>query len=111
MPKLPCIGCGVPIQPNKYSRCANCLPAHIASRAPRVRANANERGYDAQWRKLREYILQRDGMVCHYCQMKLDSTNASVDHVIPLSKDKSLSHTPSNLVACCRKCNSSLQDK
>ena len=111
MPKLPCLGCGVPIAPNKYSRCANCLAVQVASNPPRVRPNANARGYDAKWRKLREFILIRDSWVCYYCQAKLDSTNASVDHVIPLAKDKSLSHDPSNLVACCRRCNSKKIDK
>lgn len=111
MPKLPCLGCGVPIQPNKWSRCVNCANTHIAALPPRIRATPAQRGYDAQWRKLREFILKRDGWVCAYCQIKLDSTNASVDHVIPVSKDKSQSHNPANLRACCRKCNSIKSDK
>lgn len=49
-------------------------------------------------------VLARDNYTCVYCQVRLDNTNFSVDHVIPKAHGGD-SH-PSNLVASCRQCNS-----
>lgn len=50
-------------------------------------------------------MFQRDGRICRYCGAYADT----VDHVVPVSKggDESMS----NMVACCRSCNYSKQDK
>lgn len=50
------------------------------------------------WRKLRAWVLVRDGYRCGYCG---DSAN-TVDHVIP--RIDGGSDDPANLVACCWRC-------
>lgn len=52
-------------------------------------------------------ILTRDLYVCQYCNINIPSGQATVDHIIPLSrfKQRKDSNKWSNLVACCRKCN------
>jgi hypothetical protein len=52
------------------------------------------------WAILRKEILDRDHRVCHYCGMPAQS----VDHVVAWIRGGS--DHPSNLVACCRSCNS-----
>lgn len=56
-----------------------------------------------EYRQHREYVLQRDGMACVYC----GTTEAALqlDHVIP--KSRGGSDDPSNLVAACKRCNTS----
>jgi len=46
---------------------------------------------------------------CWYCNCLLTDENSSVDHVIPWSRGGS--HRPQNLVAACRRCNSSKGNK
>lgn len=41
--------------------------------------------------------------VCQYCGMPLDSSNATIDHVIPLSRGGT--DTPDNKVWACKTCN------
>lgn len=52
-------------------------------------------------------ILNRDGYVCQYCYLDIPKDLATIDHVIPTSRftNKSDSNKWSNLVACCKKCN------
>ena len=55
-------------------------------------------------------IYLRDGMSCAYCGSTVeDGAQLSLDHLQPRSKASSKSglNDPSNLVTCCRKCNSS----
>jgi len=78
--------------------------------SPRVRASASSRGYDYEWKIVRKKILARDGMVCNYCQRTMAPAEATVDHVVPLSKGGARLD-PANLVACCLKCNSSKKDR
>lgn len=46
---------------------------------------------------------------CRWCCIALSPDNSSIDHVIPLACGGT--HTPDNLVAACRSCNSSKSDK
>lgn len=55
----------------------------------------------AAWQKIRKSILDRDQHSCAYCGK--DAT--TVDHIVPVSLGGD-AH-PTNLVACCRSCNSS----
>ena len=55
----------------------------------------------AGWQKKRRAILQRDQYTCAYCG---NTEATTVDHIIPVSLGGD-AH-PSNLVACCIKCNS-----
>jgi predicted Zn-ribbon and HTH transcriptional regulator len=68
---------------------------------------------DVTWQQLREVYL-RDGGACVYCGTPVSvSTRTSnpvgFDHVIPRMKGGC--HTASNLVVCCRSCNSSKSTK
>lgn len=78
---------------------------------PRFRKTPTERGYDYQWRKLRIEVLNRDNWTCHYCQKKLVGSDATVDHLVPISVDTSLRLQKFNLVAACRSCNASKKDR
>jgi 5-methylcytosine-specific restriction endonuclease McrA len=108
MPKMPCLDCGIP---NPKSRCDACYEKREAAKPPRVRLSAHKRGYDKAWYQVQRKILQRDAYTCYRCQKKLVGSDATVDHIIPLSKDRSLRLVESNLAACCRSCNSSKQNK
>jgi 5-methylcytosine-specific restriction endonuclease McrA len=46
---------------------------------------------------------------CRWCCRKLDDSNRTIDHVIPLNRGGF--HVPDNLVACCLACNSSKRDQ
>ena len=55
------------------------------------------------------HALKKDGYICMYCGLdgKTDLRvwmQFSIDHVIP--KKSEGPHTPDNMVACCRSCNS-----
>ena len=107
MSKKPCLDCGVVTE---NSRC----PAHEAQRQtnnPRVRLNANDRGYSADWQRIRLGILARDSWICQRCGKRMaHDANATVDHVVPLSLGGARLD-PTNLVACCRRCNSAKKDR
>ena len=60
---------------------------------------------EAQWIAIKQYIFERDGFLCQYCNR---ARSVTADHVVPFSKLGS-SH-PSNLVAVCFQCNSSKSD-
>jgi 5-methylcytosine-specific restriction endonuclease McrA len=53
--------------------------------------------------------LLRIERFCRWCCRKLNESNLSIDHVIPLSRGGT--HVPDNLVACCRSCNRSKSNK
>ena len=59
----------------------------------------------AAWDSLRLQCLERDGYICSYCGR--EATEA--DHVTPTSKGGT--DELSNLVASCKPCNSSKQDR
>jgi 5-methylcytosine-specific restriction endonuclease McrA len=67
--------------------------------------HSQRKSNSTQWKKLRLRILSRDGRECYWCGM--DAT--TVDHIIPVAKGGS--DDPENLVAACRRCNFSKQDK
>ena len=48
-------------------------------------------------------ILLRDDYVCQYCGTRCGKNSATVDHIIPESRNGELSFT--NCVAACEKCN------
>jgi 5-methylcytosine-specific restriction endonuclease McrA len=108
MPQMPCLDCG---KPNPKSRCDECHEIREANRPQRVRASSYKRGYDKAWYQVQRKILERDGYTCYRCQKKLIGKDATVDHIIPISKDRSLRLVESNLAACCRSCNSAKQNK
>jgi 5-methylcytosine-specific restriction endonuclease McrA len=58
-----------------------------------------------KYKAVRLTVLARDNHICFYCNAEADT----VDHIVPVSKsdDKSEAYNPDNLVAACKRCNSS----
>lgn len=65
----------------------------------------NPRLSPSKWRALRKFVLERDQFQCQYCGDDADT----VDHITPRSKGGD--HSPENLVAACRSCNSRKKDR
>jgi len=42
--------------------------------------------------------------ICHYCHLKFDPKDLTMDHIVPLSRGGR--STKGNIVPCCMKCNS-----
>ncbi|HDR1156745.1 TPA: HNH endonuclease [Pasteurella multocida] len=64
---------------------------------------ASQRGYGAQWRKLRMIALERDRYLCQSCLKKgLYITATTVDHII--AKAHNGTDNLSNLQSLCEKC-------
>jgi 5-methylcytosine-specific restriction endonuclease McrA len=95
-----CLDCGTPSRSG--TRCDPCRRRRAA-----LRTSTTERGYDNAWRRLRASILERDGYRCRYCGA--DAT--TVDHVVSIRVAPNLRLEPSNLVACCVRCNSTKANK
>ncbi len=57
------------------------------------------------WRAIRELILHRDLNLCGYCGAFADT----VDHILP--KSRGGNNHPKNLIAACRHCNYSKNDR
>ena len=106
--KKPCLDCGIP---SPQSRCASCSEKRLIANPPRFRGTTTQRGYGAEWQRVRRLILDRDRWICYLCNKKLSGSDATVDHIIPLSINKDLGLDPSNLAACCRSCNSKKSGK
>jgi len=84
-------------------RCRPC--ANAKQRAyDASRGGAAARGYGHAWRKVRAEVLERDGFTCAYCGGPANT----VDHRLP--KIEGGDDHPSNLVACCKSCNSAREN-
>jgi len=60
----------------------------------------------------RKNILLRDNYVCQYCGCQMGKhALATIDHIIPKSKNTGSNNTWENLVACCVKCNNKKRDQ
>ena len=59
----------------------------------------------AHWKKIRQRILRRDLWECYWCGADANT----VDHIVPVAKGGL--DVDENLVASCKKCNYSKQDK
>ena len=57
----------------------------------------------------RKNIFKRDNYICQYCEIKLDTETATVDHVVPRCRGGK--HEWNNVVTCCLKCNRKKGDK
>ena len=107
VPKYACLDCGIPTD---RSRCSKCFAARELSKPIQKKESSTARGYDSKWQRIRLTILHRDNWLCHYCGKQLAGSDATVDHLIPLSHNgERLSAT--NLVASCRSCNSRKKNK
>ena len=74
-----------------------------ATRQSKFRSNGG--GDPERWGAIRVPILERDQYICAYCGRKADT----VDHIVP--KSKGGTEADSNLVACCKRCNSKKSDR
>ena len=57
----------------------------------------------------RKNVLQRDDYTCQYCGLKAHKSKLTMDHIIPKSKGGTNAWT--NVVTCCKECNSKKGDK
>jgi 5-methylcytosine-specific restriction endonuclease McrA len=57
----------------------------------------------------RKNLFKRDDNTCQYCSCKLDTTNATIDHVLPRCRGGK--HEWNNIVACCLRCNRKKGDR
>jgi 5-methylcytosine-specific restriction endonuclease McrA len=72
----------------------------------RKRASATERGYGADWRRLRNALVAgKLGSPCPGCGVVLTQSNAQADHVLPLRLYPHLRLDPGNVRIVCRRCN------
>jgi 5-methylcytosine-specific restriction protein A len=102
MPTLapkPCCQCGVLVS-DGTTRC-EAHKARPGSFADRSRGTRQQRGYGAEWDRLRELVMQRDAGLCQPCRRHgiLHLAHA-VDHVVP--KARGGTDEESNLQAICR---------
>lgn len=69
-----------------------------------TKQSRQQRGYDANWSRLRLVILQRDSYLCQVCLAKKQRVTQAdaVDHIAP--KAKGGTDDPANLRAICRAC-------
>ena len=70
------------------------------------RGSSTARGYGADWQRVREQVLQRDGYTCSLCREAGRVALArEVDHIVPLADGgERLRLAPSNLRAVCPPC-------
>lgn len=94
---MPCLTCGVPNGGAGY-----CEAHQPTTRWHRTtpRGTSTQRGYGADWQRLRKQILEADSQ-CHYCGKHA----TTVDHIVPISVDPSLRLERTNLVPACLACN------
>lgn len=55
-------------------------------------------------KRIRDYVINRDGMICCYCDMPLPLEAITMEHIVPDSKRGTYSTT--NLTVSCAGCNS-----
>lgn len=87
-----------------------------AKAADADRGTSTARGYGAEWRRMRLWILLRDCYRCGECKKVVSGTNAHVDHIEPLTEQDrgQYSHwkyQPSNLQTLCRACHNAKTNK
>lgn len=54
-------------------------------------------------KKIREYVIKRDGMICCYCDKILVTDTITMEHIVPDSKRGTFNTT--NLTVSCSECN------
>lgn len=70
------------------------------------RAKNNQYYRSAEWRRTREYVINRDYQQCVLCQT---DQQLEVHHIIERAKGGN--DTPSNLVTLCKSCHTSIGNK
>lgn len=54
-------------------------------------------------KRIREYVINRDGLLCCYCDKRLVTETVTMEHIVPDSKRGTFNAT--NLTVSCAKCN------
>ena len=98
-------------------RCAVCYlycMTDAAQRKPSKRTRSRYQPRNGRWikREIRLALYVRDGFRCLYCGKDLRHTtpcDVTLDHLLPRSAGGGDEAT--NLVTCCRSCNSSRKDR
>ena len=65
--------------------------------------------FDFQLSPNRTNVIWRDNNACQYCSKKMQSSDLTMDHVLP--KSCGGENTWTNLVTCCKKCNQKKRDR
>lgn len=60
-------------------------------------------------KKIREYVINRDGLICCYCEKLLLLNNVTMEHIVPDSKRGTFNTT--NLTVSCYNCNNNRGNK
>jgi hypothetical protein len=60
-------------------------------------------------RKIREYVINRDGMICCYCDYPLKIEDVTMEHIVPDSRRGTFNST--NLTVACADCNNKRGNK
>ena len=60
-------------------------------------------------KRIREYVINRDGSICCYCDMPLTEDKITLEHIIPDSKRGTFNTT--NLTIACYSCNNKRGNK
>lgn len=72
------------------------------------RGTSTERGYDATWRKLRLWFLQRNPLCAECSKRGRIRPAAEVHHIRTIAEAPELRLDPDNLMALCKPCHSSI---
>jgi 5-methylcytosine-specific restriction enzyme A len=79
--------------------------AELSKQTDRWRGTSASRGYDRQWRNVRERVLQRDKYLCQRClRAKRVTPAAEVHHKLKLAEHPELRLIESNLESLCIPC-------
>lgn len=62
-----------------------------------------------RFKRIRQYVIQRDGLFCCYCNQQLTQDNATMEHIVPKSKGGVFN--TSNLTVSCANCNNNRGNK
>ena len=77
-----------------------------AKQASQQRGSSGDRGYDAEWRRVRLRVLRRDLYTCRIRTHCNGARATEVDHIRPISEFPEGRLLESNLQAACKPCNS-----
>ena len=102
MPRAPRPGCRQPGCPEISEDGSFCRSHRVEAgrQAYKDKGSRRERGYPANWEKLRKLILARDPL----CMAGHDALSTQVDHILPLERG-GMNHD-TNLQGLCKPCHS-----
>ena len=60
-------------------------------------------------KRIRDHVIERDGMICCYCESPLTPETVTMEHIVPDSKRGTFNTT--NLTVSCSKCNNKRGNK